>query len=102
MRGHGGSDWTDSYALGHHAYDLIPIIKDEKDNFIVGHSMGALIAMVLASCIFEGFSDQKYFPKIISKSLPEIYVFENGGREYLLNKFGLSNKDIINATKKIA
>ena len=56
----------------------------------------------LASCIFEGFSDQKYFPKIISKSLPEIYVFENGGREYLLNKFGLSNKDIINATKKIA
>ena len=53
MRGHGGSDWTDSYALGHHAYDLIPIIKDEKDIFIVGHSMGALIAMVLASGIFD-------------------------------------------------
>jgi len=53
MRGHGGSDWADSYALGHHAYDLIPIIKDEKDIFIVGHSMGALIAMVLASGIFD-------------------------------------------------
>ena len=40
-------------------------------------------------------------PKIISKSLPESYVFENGGREYLLNKFGLSNDDIIKACKKI-
>tara|TARA_B100002051_G_scaffold263989_1_gene288286 strand:- start:1724 stop:2641 length:918 start_codon:yes stop_codon:yes gene_type:complete len=55
----------------------------------------------LSSCIFEGFSDQGYFPKIITKCLPEKYVFENGGREYLLNKFGLSNQDIITATKKI-
>ena len=55
----------------------------------------------LSSCIFEGFSEQSYFPKIISKSLPESYVFENGGREYLLNKFGLSNDDIIKASKKI-
>jgi len=55
----------------------------------------------LSSCIFEGFSEQNYFPKIISKSLPEKYVFENGGREYLLNKFGLSNKDIIEACNKI-
>ena len=55
----------------------------------------------LSSCIFEGFSEQSYFPKIISKSLPESYVFENGGREYLLNKFGLSNDDIFEASKKI-
>ena len=55
----------------------------------------------LSSCIFEGFSEQNYFPKIISKSLPERYLFENGGREYLLNKFGLSKDDIIDATKKI-
>jgi transketolase len=55
----------------------------------------------LSSCIFEGFSEQNYFPKIISKSLPEKYVFENGGREYLLNKFGLSSKDIIQACDKI-
>ena len=55
----------------------------------------------LSSCIFEGFSDQNYFPKIISKSLPERYVFENGGRDYLLNKLGLSTDDIIAATKKI-
>ena len=55
----------------------------------------------LSSCVFEGFSEQSYFPKIISKSLPESYVFENGGREYLLNKFGLSNDDIIKACNKI-
>ncbi len=55
----------------------------------------------LSSCVFEAFSEQNYFPKIISKSLPEKYVFENGGREYLLNKFGLSNNDIIQACEKI-
>ena len=55
----------------------------------------------LSSCIFEGFSEQNLFPKIISCSLPEKYVFENGGRNYLLNKFGLSNEDIISAANKI-
>ena len=55
----------------------------------------------LSSCIFEGFSQQNLFPKIISKSLPEKYIFNNGGRDYLLNKFGLSNIDIIAAAKQI-
>ena len=55
----------------------------------------------LSSCIFEGFSHQNLFPKIISKSLPEKYIFENGGREFLLNKFGLSTKDIVEAANKI-
>jgi len=55
----------------------------------------------LSACVFEGFSSQNYFPKIISKSLPEKYVFENGGRNYLLKKFGLSIEDIISATKQI-
>ena len=55
----------------------------------------------LTSCVFEGCSQQNYFPQIISKSLPEKYIFENGGREYLLNKFGLSTNDIIEAINKI-
>ncbi len=54
----------------------------------------------LSSCVFEGFSENRFFPKIISKSLPEKYVFENGGREYLLNQFGLSKNDLLNAVKK--
>ena len=55
----------------------------------------------LSACVFEGFSAQNYFPKIVSQSLPEKYVFENGGREYLLNKFGLSYDDIVRSAKKI-
>lgn len=55
----------------------------------------------LTSCIFEGFSSKNYFPKIVSKSLPELYVFENGGREYLLNKYGLSDADIMSGIKQI-
>ena len=53
MRGHGRSEWQDSYALGYHATDLIPIIRTQKNIFIVGHSMGALVAMVLATGIFD-------------------------------------------------
>jgi transketolase len=56
----------------------------------------------LSSCIFEGLSEQRYFPKIINTSLPEKYFFENGGRDYLLGKNGLSKNDIIKATKKIS
>jgi transketolase len=55
----------------------------------------------LSACLFEGMSEQNIFPKIINKSLPEMYFFENGGREFLLNKFGLSNEDILQACKKI-
>jgi|TARA_B100001964_G_scaffold234860_1_gene293998 transketolase len=55
----------------------------------------------LSSCIFEGFSQQNLYPKIISKSLPEKYIFENGGRDYLLDKFGLSIKDIRESANKI-
>lgn len=55
----------------------------------------------LSACIFEGFSQQDYFPKIISKSLPEMYFFENGGRDFLLNNYGLSEDQIIKASKKI-
>ena len=46
------------------------------------------------------FSKQNFFPKIISKCLPEKYVFENGGREFLLSKLGLSNDEILQATEK--
>ena len=58
----------------------------------------------LSACVFEGFSSQNYFPKIISKSLPEKYVFENGGRNYLLKKgkalrFNKENQELVNKRK---
>ncbi len=49
----------------------------------------------LGSCVFENFSRNNFFPKIKNRSLDEIYFFENGGRDYLLNKHGLSDNDII-------
>ena len=53
MRGHGRSKWNDNYGLGYHAADLAPLVQNEKKVIVVGHSMGALVAMVLATGIFD-------------------------------------------------
>ena len=55
----------------------------------------------LASAVFEGFSKNGYYPKIVSRCLPERYIFENGGREYLLNQNGLSEESIADAANLI-
>ncbi len=55
----------------------------------------------LSSCVFEGFSKNKFYPKIISKSLPDQYIFDNGGRNYLLKKYGLGEIDILKSLKKL-
>ena len=52
LRGHGRSSWRDSYAAGHHAADVASLIQDEEDVILVGHSMGALIAIILATGMF--------------------------------------------------
>jgi len=49
----------------------------------------------LASCIFEACSDFNITKTIKSVCLPNKYIYENGGREYLLNKFNISYKGII-------
>ena len=49
----------------------------------------------LGSCIYENLSKNNLYPKIKIRSLDEMFFFENGGRSYLLNKSGLSDKDII-------
>ena len=53
----------------------------------------------LSSCVYEGLAENNLFPKIVSRSLPEKYIFENGGRAYLLNKYGLSDQDIVSGIK---
>ena len=55
----------------------------------------------LSSCVFENLSLNNFYPKIVNKSLPEKYIFENGGREHLLNINGLSKKDLLNTAKKL-
>lgn len=49
----------------------------------------------LGSTIFENLSKNNIFPKIKVRSLKETYVFENGGREYLLKNYGLSEEEIL-------
>ena len=55
----------------------------------------------LASAVFEATSSSSNFVRIVSLTLPEMYVFENGGREYLLNKLGLSADAIRQAAKRL-
>ena len=52
LRGHGRSPWRDAYDAGHHAADVASLIQDEKEPVLVGHSMGALVSIILATGIF--------------------------------------------------
>ena len=54
----------------------------------------------LSSAVWEWTSNNGLFPKIKSVTLPEMYVFENGGREYLLNKNNLSKENIISQSQR--
>lgn len=49
----------------------------------------------LGSTIFEFCSNKNIFKKLKSISLPNEYIYLNGGRSYLLNKFKFSYKGIL-------
>lgn len=49
MRGHGKSEWAKSYGLGEHSFDIASLVKNRKKIIIVGHSMGGLIALSIAT-----------------------------------------------------
>ena len=49
MRGHGKSEWAKSYGLGEHSFDIASLIKNRKKTIIIGHSMGGLIALSIAT-----------------------------------------------------
>lgn len=72
--------------------ELFSLLKDSKKILVVDEQTpwGNL-----GACVFENLSKSNIFPKIKIRSLNEKYIFDNGGREYLLNKYGLSDKDII-------
>jgi transketolase len=55
----------------------------------------------LGSVVFEALSSAASFPKIFQVTLPEMYVYENGGREYLLKKYGLSKEHVLQAAARI-
>ena len=47
------------------------------------------------SAVIEYLSDFQINKKVIRIGLPKKYFYENGGRNYLLDKFGLSTKNIV-------
>jgi len=49
LPGHGASDRSDHYSIGRFAADLAPFAADRAPLFLVGHSLGAYIALALAS-----------------------------------------------------
>ena len=49
MRGHGRSDWTKTYGLGEHSSDIAELVSDRDKIVIIGHSMGGLIGLSLAT-----------------------------------------------------
>lgn len=55
----------------------------------------------LGAAVFEACSEQNFWPKIVNITLPEMYFFENGGREYLHKKHGLSFENIVVQSNRI-
>jgi pimeloyl-ACP methyl ester carboxylesterase len=51
LGGHGGSDWQKSYSVGELAAPLAELVQQQaiRELFIVGHSLGAYVALALAS-----------------------------------------------------
>jgi len=71
---------------------LLHILREAKGIIVIDEQTpsGSLGAAVMEAC-----AENDVLKKIRTITLPEGYVFENGGRDYLLNKLGLNEKNII-------
>ena len=49
LAGHGNSNWQAHYSVGGHAAEVAELVRGTKDLFVIGHSLGAYIALALAS-----------------------------------------------------
>jgi pimeloyl-ACP methyl ester carboxylesterase len=49
LTGHGSSDWRPAYSVGELAFDLVPLVRQETELHVIGHSLGAYLALALAS-----------------------------------------------------
>ena len=78
--------------------DLSPYLKAAKSIIVIDEQTpcGALGCAVMEVCSELGFNK-----KIRQITIPEMYIFENGGREYLLNKLGLSKEGILSLAATI-
>jgi pimeloyl-ACP methyl ester carboxylesterase len=49
LGGHGGSAWLRYYTVGGHAAEVAEWVRGTQEVFVIGHSLGAYIALALAS-----------------------------------------------------
>jgi pimeloyl-ACP methyl ester carboxylesterase len=49
LSGHGGSSWERHYTVGGYAAEVAELVRGSQELFVVGHSLGAYIALALAS-----------------------------------------------------
>jgi pimeloyl-ACP methyl ester carboxylesterase len=49
LSGHGGSGWERHYTVGGYAAEVADLVRGSQELFVVGHSLGAYIALALAS-----------------------------------------------------
>jgi transketolase C-terminal domain/subunit len=71
---------------------LLNVINVSKGVIVIDEQTpsGSLGAAVMEAC-----ADADIQKKIKTITIPEMYVYENGGREYLLNKLGLNKESIL-------
>lgn len=67
LPGHGRSDWAPPYTFADHARQLAEIVPDDRELVLLGHSMGAMVAMELAALrprtsTVVGFSVKTWWP----------------------------------------
>jgi transketolase len=72
--------------------DLVEILRDYRGIIAVDEQTPS---GSLGSAVFEACSENNFWPVIMNKTLPEKYIFENGGRESLLEENGLSLTSIL-------
>ena len=49
LGGHGGSAWQRHYTVGGYAAEIAELVRGTQELFVIGHSLGAYIALALAS-----------------------------------------------------
>lgn len=49
LAGHGESPWRTQYTVGGHAAEVAELVRGTQELFVIGHSLGAYIALALAS-----------------------------------------------------
>jgi transketolase len=78
--------------------DLVEILDGIKGVIVVDEQSpcGAL-----GSAVYEACSAKNIFPRVINLTLPEEYLFDNIGRDRLLEKHGLSAASIVDHSKRL-